>query len=401
MLPKIIARFLRALSQLGWYTIGCVIAGCSLGSSVVAQTGASKSPPESVKETKEAIMVTDFFDLCYFADERQKRLYTPKDIESLMQECKAANVSSMLWRVSACGSAVYPSQVEGRSFRTDPRVSARSVEDFLERWDPLAEACRLGSRAGIPILPKITLYDDGLPGITYSKLLQQHPEYQWVDRSGKKLLIGVPSYAFPEARRFRVQMIEELCRYPIAGIVLSLRSHAVGYPSFREAEEYGYEQPVVDEFKRRYGVDIRTQDFDRKKWHALKGEYFTQLLREIRAAVGPKLPVQLVIMDWCEGPTARTLHQFDYATWAKENLVNGIYVQGRKNTVPSDFAKKYAFIRALGMKLYCYRGTPDDEATFENIPKVMKLVEGTSFQGVGLMEAYKFQILRGERRPGQ
>ena len=44
------------------------------------------------------------------------------------------------------------------------------------------------------------------------------------------------------------------------------------------------------------------------------------------------------------------------------------------------------------------KSIPDEEATFENIPKLVKLVEGTPFNGIALMEAYKFQILRGQKR---
>ena len=350
-------------------------------------------------EPKEAIMCVDFFDLCYYASHRERRLYTPDDIEQLMVECKRAGIAFALWRVSACGSAVYRSEVEGRAFRRDPRPDAHAAADFIDRWDPLAEACRIGHRVGIPIWVWMTVYDEGYKTAGhYSKLLKEHPEYQWVDRTGTKYFTGVPCYAFPEARRFRVRMIEETCRYPVDGVFLSFRSHSVALPAYREAEEFGYEPPVVAEYQRRYGVDIRTEEFDRQKWHQLKGEYFTQLLREIRGAIGPRRPVHVIFMDYCEGPSGKSQHQLDIPTWVKEKLVDAIYVQGAAKTVPADFAQKYEFVRKLGAKLYCFRGTPDEEATFENIPMLVDLVKGTPFQGIALMEAYKFQILRGQKR---
>ena len=261
------------------------------------------------------------------------------------------------------------------------------------------EACRIGHRIGIPIYVWMTVYDEGFPEYGhYSRLLKEHPEYQWVNRTGTKHLTGVPCYAFPEARRFRVKMIEETCQYPIDGVFLSFRSHSVSHESYEQADEFGYEQPIVDEYRRRHGVDIRTQEFDRQKWHQLKGEYFTQLLRETRQAIGPHRPIHVTFMDYCEGPGGKSQHVLDVETWIKEKLVDAIYVQGAANTVPSDFAGKYEFVRKLGAKLYCVRGIPDEEATYENIPQLVDLVKGTPFHGLALMEAYKFQLLRGQKR---
>ena len=145
-------------------------------------------------------------------------------------------------------------------------------------------------------------------------------------------------------------------------------------------------------------MDLRTQDFDRRKWHALKGEYFTQLLREIRSAVGKWRPVHVIVMDYCRGPSTKSEHQLDFQTWIQEGLVDAVYIQGRANTVPADFASKYEHVRKLGAKLYCFRGTEDEEATYDNIPNLVNLVRGTPFHGIALMEAYKFQILRGQKR---
>ncbi|MGC9319102.1 MAG: family 10 glycosylhydrolase [Armatimonadota bacterium] len=353
-------------------------------------------------EMKKAIMCVDFFDLCYYADWAEDRLYTPEDIRSLFEECKAAGISEVLWRLSACGSAVYQSEVEDRNFRDDPRAPAHAVADFIDQWDPLHQACTLGHQIGLPVYAWITVYDEGLPEMGHmSALLREHPEYQWVDRTGELYLTGVPCYAFPEARRFRVRMVEEICRYPVDGVFISLRSHAHAndaYSRIPDGEQFGYEEPIVEEYRRRHGVDIRTEEFDEEAWHALKGEYFTQLLREIREVVGPWRELQVIALDWYEGPTSKSRHDLDYEAWAEEGLVDAVYATANFKVPPADFDDKYAFIRDLGMDLYCFRGIPDEDATWENIPTLMEAVEGTAFQGLALMEAYKFQILRGQTR---
>ena len=50
--------------------------------------------------------------------------------------------------------------------------------------------------------------------------------------------------------------------------------------SQRYEDEFGYNQPIVDEFRKRYGVDIRTEPFDKLAWAKLRGEYLTQFMRE-------------------------------------------------------------------------------------------------------------------------
>ena len=53
--------------------------------------------------------------------------------------------------------------------------------------------------------------------------------------------------------------------------------------STRFQDEFGYNEPVVAEFKRRTGVDLRTQAFSRSgsryDWYALRGEYVTAFFR--------------------------------------------------------------------------------------------------------------------------
>src|SRR5690348_17622517 len=48
----------------------------------------------------------------------------------------------------------------------------------------------------------------------------------------------------------------------------------------RYLDEYGFNEPIVSEFKRRHGVDIRNQPFDKQAWYVLRGEYMTQFIRD-------------------------------------------------------------------------------------------------------------------------
>jgi hypothetical protein len=106
----------------------------------------------------------------------------------------------------------------------------------------------------------------------------------------------------------------------------------------------------------------------------------------------------VIALDWYEGPTSKSRHDLDFETWAEEDLIDTVYVTANFKIPPADFDDKYAFIRDLGMKLHCFRGIPDEDATWENIPELVSAVDGTAFHGLAMMEAYKFQILRGRSR---
>ena len=53
-------------------------------------------------------------------------------------------------------------------------------------------------------------------------------------------------------------------------------------PNKHEEDYYGFEQPIVDAFSSKYGVDIRTAaKFDKEAWHDMKGQAMVQLYREL------------------------------------------------------------------------------------------------------------------------
>jgi hypothetical protein len=54
------------------------------------------------------------------------------------------------------------------------------------------------------------------------------------------------------------------------------------------ADQFGFNEPVRREYLKRYGSDIRRQDFDLQLWRDLKGEYLTLFLKELRKALKAK-----------------------------------------------------------------------------------------------------------------
>ena len=56
--------------------------------------------------------------------------------------------------------------------------------------------------------------------------------------------------------------------------------------SQRYEDEFGYSPPIVEEFRRRHGVDIRHEEFDRDAWRRLRGEHVTAFLKLLKQKLG-------------------------------------------------------------------------------------------------------------------
>lgn len=163
------------------------------------------------------------------------------------------------------------------------------------------------------------------------KLRQQHPEWTAVNRYGTRRSNGPMEFAYPEVRRF---LIDDLVAW----------SRSIGYDAvlfhtyvenfgLRYPDEFGFSQPIVDEYKKRHGVDIRTERYDSEKLGQIRGEFVTQFLRELKAELnkhGMKLKLCIdsqqpdVAMSWMAAGRIRMGGniQMDWRTWIKEEIVD-------------------------------------------------------------------------------
>lgn len=241
-------------------------------------------------------------------------------------------------------------EVWGKEFllRKENRMFAR----IWQWWKDLAYekvgtnriAVRAARDRGMQIWMAYGLFDNGsqadagyvgFPYAIEDRLRVKHPEWAPLNRFGTWRQGGPIEFAYPGARK---GMVEYLTRHVVEGGYdgIAFLTYAENF-SQRYEDEFGFNQPIVDEFKKRHGVDIRTQPFDKQAWSKLRGEYLTQFLRELRAALSrhgkkiavcvdgknPHLPTNWNIDGGVR--TAGTIH-FDLATWAKEHLVDEVNV---------------------------------------------------------------------------
>jgi hypothetical protein len=167
--------------------------------------------------------------------------------------------------------------------------------------------------------------------------------------------LGSPSYA--EVRGWWLSWVRAILEAGADGVELRYRNHTSSF----NFEEFGFEQPVRDEFLKRAAVDIwETDDFDRSLWRRIRGEGYTEFCREARRMTreaGKTLGLHIdsaMNMEPEEG-AAMGIH-WDWRMWLREGFADYVLLKevwpgslfaqeivslarpGRIQVVPSHFA---------------------------------------------------------------
>ena len=196
----------------------------------------------------------------------------------------------------------------------------------------------------------------------YDPWLIAHPEYCLWDRYGITFNTGIIEYGYSEVRREYVRRLDEMFQGPFSRydglFIYSFMEHA----AVHFTDEYIYSGIACEEYKKRYGVDPRTEPFDIEKYYAIRGEYITQYLRDLKPIFkkyNKKLAMALNAdnlewpMRWVAGRT-NLLQQgrikMDWRTWVKEGLVDELHVWGG-----ASLEKKYQDVQEI---LKVTKGTP-------------------------------------------
>jgi hypothetical protein len=251
---------------------------------------------------KDLIVHIDFFDEVFIRPE----VMTRDDIYTLVGRLAASGTGTIILRTSPAGhffsatskAAYFPWEFDVDDVRANQpygELNEQQTRDYVElrkkhierinevvlQLNPLELFVRASHEANIKIIAWVDIYDFWFPGYR-SKILDTHPEYQWTAKDGKTLFRGLPSYAFSEMRTFIVDMAQELLAMGFDGIHCSTSAHCRHQPHVQCDDFYGFESPVVEEYEKRYGVNIRKSDtFDKEAWQKLKGEYVNQLYQQL------------------------------------------------------------------------------------------------------------------------
>ena len=237
----------------------------------------------------------------------------------------------------------FMSDGEAFQFLSEPK-SKKCAAALYDNGEPvdLFTACEIALDADDE--PEKTLSQPSGVGLYWGK-----GKKSFIVRFGdfERYAIGVPEYAYPENRERLKAIVSELYeRYPdLDGVTFSIRSHSL--PSGGNYETvgdlfYGFSEPVVREYRRRYGVDPTREPYDREKLLKLRGEYFTRMLEEVAEIVHANggrfecmAPVRpRVVGSFDHGSMfpwwyyANIDNFFDIETWAKKGIVDNVIMLG-------------------------------------------------------------------------
>jgi len=124
------------------------------------------------------------------------------------------------------------------------------------------------------------------------------------------------SYAYPEVRAFRLAIIKEAVGYGPDGLHLDFLRH----PPF-----VGYDEPLVNAFQQRYGVDPLAVPED-ERWYGLCAEVMTGFVRDVRRVLdeaGQAAGRRLTLSASFDCANYRQ-QGLDVERWVKEGLVDDI-----------------------------------------------------------------------------
>ena len=230
------------------------------------------------------------------------------------------------------------------------------VDEIMAKADPHTTIRQASEKLGFDYwLSHPHIYSEGAPEdvgvegvgrmVPWSYMIKyhrDHPEVITVDREGNRQWM-VPEYGYPELRKYKAAEFAHMAKkYRPEGIIASMRSETSQLiPPPEHADQYGFNQVVVQDMKRLYGVDIMTDPrFDWKspsfksddemvqKWRDLRGTYITELYREIRSAMrvaNPKVQFAVNLPGEFVGPLMGNA-RLEWRRWIDEGIVDGLII---------------------------------------------------------------------------
>jgi hypothetical protein len=202
-------------------------------------------------------------------------------------------------------------------------------------FDTFAAAVQVGRELGLEIYAWVTINEDDHGWGAASAFSRLWPEYRWVRRDGRHYHSQL-SFAFPKVMEYKLGIIKEVLAYNLDGLFIDwLRTGDVRdnpQTDKNGAADYGYEQPCVDGFQRKYKLDPHTIPNDDARWVRFRAESRTQFMRGVRKLARTKrksLPISVLVANpWCYrglgDKIAGNLNGLlaDVGTWAREGLID-------------------------------------------------------------------------------
>jgi hypothetical protein len=282
---------------------------------------------------------------------------------------------TFLYRCNTAGRAYYPSRLMAPfdhscvDHNNEQAAFWHRVADMLDGCDPLAEAVRAGRRYNVPVWAwsNWNEFQCVRPGWLYQidPVWYERPRKYWCSRDGSRFYHGVPAFGDEDVRTRLLGLTREVLDYGVDGLYLSTRSHS-WFPCWQtpgwkdHLEPFGFNDCVVDAYRKRYGIDIRYEDYDNDAFLKIKGEQFSTLLSRIGNVVHDRakqfiigiVPDRHTLMDIkFAGRDYIQLYK-DWERWIADHAIDGLCAEQQcphqqqlepagisafKDSVPKDF----------------------------------------------------------------
>lgn len=343
-------------------TVVLLIAASALGTEV----GEAGEPP--VEPSEKLILSTPVTHPDWML--RDGVAWGPEGVHHMLDMCKAAGWNRVYWRALDGGRSLYKSALmepqgkwdednfwhpvspedkelwqkyAGGMSETDGAALLAKLERFdYGTFDTLEEAVRYGHEIGLEVHAWISINEDDHGWGIQSRFSKEHPDTCWRKRDGTAYR-SQHSFAYPEVMAYKLAVVEEIItNYDVDGIFLDwIRTGDVRDNPQNDPEgvaDRGYEPPLVEGFKKRYGIDPHELPNGDERWVRFRALPHTEFMREVRALVTtrrPGIPIAAMVMQpWgyrgfqnkIDGNLRGML--LDVTTWAQEGLIDAVVAAG-------------------------------------------------------------------------
>ncbi len=148
-------------------------------------------------------------------------------------------------------------------------------------------------------------------------------------RGKNETLPSAPCEAYPEVIRLWSGWIDRALRTGVDGLSVRLNSHG---GCNDEPDEYGFNEPILEEYRQRFGVDALEDDLVTQRLPRIRGERVTAFLRETAQKVrraGRKMQIHMHPDAFRPNPSPRERYwsltniHYDWQTWLTDGLADG------------------------------------------------------------------------------
>jgi hypothetical protein len=158
-------------------------------------------------------------------------------------------------------------------------------------------------------------------------------------------LTGALHPCYPQVQQYWISRVQSCMDAGVDGIDIRICNHS----SWTwEGEEYGFNEPAVKEYKRRYGIDVLIEDYDKNLWKQLNAEYWLEFINKVRIRtreqkVGLQLHVSSHLSKPIHGGRLNNLPMnfaWNWQQWISKDLCDAVHLKWW--WVDRDFASRVA-----------------------------------------------------------